>query len=165
MRKKKTIYRWGWNLAVGGRFLRSPEVPDTDGSSGPRKFRPSSGQVPGYTEGLHHSVVPRKLLTHGTEVPVPRSFGWRKFRPGSGEVPGYTERSHEKCSFSGYPGSFPDLPVPGSSGRPGSSGLNRNMTLRFSDQCEKVSWFPGCFYDAPPLNSAAALRTQEIRKL
>ena len=155
MRKKKTIYRWGWNLAVGGRFLRSPEVPATDGSSGPRKFRPSSGQVPSYTEGLHHLVVPRKLLTQGTEVPAAPEV------PGdgsSGEVPGYTERLHEKCSFSGYPGSFPDLPVPG------SSGLNRNMTLRFSDQCEKVSWFPGCFYDAPPLNSAAALRTQEIRK-
>ena len=42
VRRKKTIYRWGWNLAVGGRFLRSPKVLVMDGSSGPQKFRPSS---------------------------------------------------------------------------------------------------------------------------
>ena len=90
------------------------------------------------------------------EVPDPRS---------SGQVPARFRDTQRVCTTQLYPGSFPDLPVPGSFGHPRSSVLNRNMPLRFSDQCEKVSWFPGCFYDAPPLNSAAVPRTQEIRKL
>ena len=72
VRKKKTIYRWGWNLAVGGRFLRSPEVPAMDRSSGPRKFRPGSG--------LHREFA-SSLVYPGSCSTWDGNSGARKFRP------------------------------------------------------------------------------------
>lgn len=117
MGKKKTIYRWGQNPAVGARFLRSPEVPLTSGTSGPWKFRPSSG----HTESLHPLWSTPEAVEQGTEAPVPGSSGQprssegRKFRSGSDEVLGYTGSLHKKRAVS--------LSGPKASQiRPGSSG-------------------------------------------
>ena len=123
------------DFCAARKFRRRTEVPDL-GSSGQVSARFRARQRVCTTQLYPGSCRNRGLkfrrpeVLADPEVPGDGSYG---------DVPGYTERLHEKCSFSGYPGSFPDLPVPRNSGCPGSSGLNRNMPLGFLDQCEKVS--------------------------